>query len=68
MIDLQRKRDKRLKNSFKRMLGRLSNSLISSRKRETLNRGRLTIKLQRQRELKEMLNLRPKELQKRSNK
>ena len=68
MIDLQRKRDKRLKNSFKRMLGRLSDSLISSRKRETLNRGRLTVKLQRQRELKEILNLRPKELQKRSNK
>jgi hypothetical protein len=56
VIDLQRKRDKRLKNSFKRMLERLSDSLISSRKRETLNRGRLTVKLQRQRELKETLN------------
>jgi len=41
MVILHRKRGKRLKNSSKKRLGRLSNSLINSRKKETLNSRRL---------------------------
>ena len=44
-IFLYKRIGKRLRNSFKRILGRLSNSLINSRKKETLNRGRLIERL-----------------------
>jgi len=47
VIILHRKRGKRLKNSSKKRLGKLSNSLINSKKKETLNSGRLIERLQR---------------------